>query len=116
MQKLSVLFLSLVVLFLFFAGFYLYYVPANKASLNKYGFLVLEQVEASMQYKLKGNETLYGSYAQRALNRADPAGQHRVVRWLRSITSEATAMDGDLWTNYLAICLRTCSNGRCKQH
>jgi len=85
MQKLSVLFLSLVVLFLFFAGFYLYYVPSNKASLNKYGFLVLEQLEASMQYKLKGNESLYGSYAQRAFNRSDAAGQRHVNRWLRAL-------------------------------
>src|SRR5579872_4290618 len=62
MQKLSVLFLSLVVVFLFFAGFYLYYVPANKAVLNKYGFLVLQQMEASMQYKVKANENLFSNY------------------------------------------------------
>jgi len=93
MQKLSVLFLSLVVLFLFFAGFYLYYVPANRAGLNKYGFLVLEQLESSMQFKLKGNETLYGSYAERALNRTDPAGQRRVSRWLRALGVDSVLRD-----------------------
>jgi hypothetical protein len=93
MQKLSVLFLSLVVLFLFFAGFYLYYVPANRASLNKYGFLVLQQVEAAMQYKLKGNESLYGSYAQHAFNRAEPAGQHRMNRWLRQLGVDSVLRD-----------------------
>lgn len=93
MQKLSVLFLSLVVLFLFFAGFYLYYVPANRASLNKYGFLVLEQLESAIQFKLKGNETLYRSYAQRALNRGDAAGQKRVSHWLRALGVDSVLRD-----------------------
>ncbi|HEY4112200.1 cache domain-containing protein, partial [Puia sp.] len=81
MQKLSVLFLSLVVLFLFFAGFYLYYVPANKANLNRYGFLVLQQLEASMQYKYKANQNLFANYVEPgASGRGN--GFRRAKRWL----------------------------------
>lgn len=84
MQKLSVLFLSLVVLFLFFAGFYLYYVPANKASLNKYGFGVLEQLESSMQYKYRGYDTLFGNYVHAGLA-GDARKRVKVNRLLRNL-------------------------------
>ena len=85
MQKLSVLFLSLVVLFLFFAGFYLYYVPSNKASLNKYGFLVLEQLETSIQYKVKGNVDLFSNYVRTAFGK-EPADRRlgRQTKWLNA--------------------------------
>jgi len=109
MQKLSVLFLSLVVLFLFFAGFYLYYVPSNKASLNKYGFLVLEQLETSIQYKVKGNVDLFSNYVRTAFGK-EPADRRlgRQTRWLnafgvdsvlrpvaQSTPAAAKARDGD---------------------
>jgi hypothetical protein len=85
MQKLSVLFLSLVVLFLFFAGFYLYYVPANKANLNRYAFLVLQQLESSMQYKYKGNQNLFANYVEPGTGsggNGKGTGLHRAKRWL----------------------------------
>ncbi len=68
MRKLSVLFLSLVVLFFFFAGFYLYYVPSNKASVDKYGFLILTQLETALQYKINADVELYSSNLEEAFN------------------------------------------------
>ncbi|GGB23198.1 cache domain-containing protein [Puia dinghuensis] len=95
MQKLSVLFLSLVVLFLFFAGFYLYYVPANKASLNKYGFLVLQQLEASMEYKVKANENLFSNYVEKAFNK-EPGDRHmgRATKWLKALGVDSVMRPG----------------------
>jgi len=61
MRKLGILFLWLVVLFFFFAGFYLFIVPSNKASVNKYGFHILEQLETAIQNKIDADLDTYAN-------------------------------------------------------
>jgi len=61
MRKLGILFLWLVVLFFFFAGFYLFIVPSNKASVNKYGFHILEQLETAIQNKIDADLETYAN-------------------------------------------------------
>ena len=64
MRKLAILFLSLAVIFFFFAGFYLYYVPNNKTSLNNYGFLILHQLENALSYRIEGNVEAFSGNLQ----------------------------------------------------
>ncbi|HVU95422.1 MAG TPA: hypothetical protein VHE34_09365 [Puia sp.] len=61
MRKLGILFLWLVVLFFGFAGFYLFIVPSNKASVNKYGFHILEQLETAIQDKIDADLDTYAN-------------------------------------------------------
>ena len=47
------------VLVLLLAGFFLYVVPTNRARLDKTGFMVLQQIEASMQYSVQEKLSWY---------------------------------------------------------
>ena|GEM_PF-2539087 len=57
----GILFLSLMVLFLFFAGFYGFIIPSNRASVNKYGFHILEQLEKAIQNKIDADLETYAN-------------------------------------------------------
>jgi hypothetical protein len=59
MRKLSILFLALVVVLFFFAGYYLYIIPSNKASVDQYGMLVLEQLETAIEQKIDADIEQY---------------------------------------------------------
>lgn len=61
MRKLSILFLALVVVLFFFAGYYLYVLPANKASVDKYGMLILNQLETAIQNRIDGDIDQYST-------------------------------------------------------
>jgi hypothetical protein len=59
MRKFSFLLLSLIIIAIFFAGFFLYYVPSNKDTQNKYAFLVLQNIESNLESKITANTGLY---------------------------------------------------------
>ena len=61
MSKLGILFVALVVILFFFAGYYLYVVPSNKASVDKYGMLILDQLETAVQNRIDGDIDLYST-------------------------------------------------------
>ena len=56
-------FISLVALLLiFFVSFYYYYVPANKENLNKYAYLVLENIKTNISVKNSVIKEIYPTY------------------------------------------------------
>ena len=85
MRKLGILFLWLVVLFFFFAGFYLFIVPSNKASVNKYGFHILEQLETAIQNKIDADLVTYGSNLEDIFNAGKDSVPERVKRRLNAL-------------------------------
>src|ERR1700733_11511343 len=55
-------FISIVALLVaFFIGFYYYYVPSNKENVNKYAFLILDDIKTSVTSKIENLNSLYGS-------------------------------------------------------
>jgi hypothetical protein len=85
MQKMGILFLSLVVLFFFFAGFYGFVVPANKASVNQYGFHILEQLETAIQNKIDADLEMYASNLEEVFNADRDNVPDRVKRRLNAL-------------------------------
>ncbi len=75
----SILFLWLVVLFFFFAGFYGFIVPSNKASVNKYGFHILEQLETAIQNKIDADLDTYANNLDTLYNATDTI----VPQWVK---------------------------------
>lgn len=61
MNKIGVLFVALVVVLFFFAGYFLYIVPANKASVDKYGMLILGQLETAIQHRIDADIEQYST-------------------------------------------------------
>lgn len=71
---LGVLFLLIVVLFLFFASYYTYYVPANKATTNKYGFTILREIETALHNRVDAEVEVLAGEARKVVDSAWPKG------------------------------------------
>jgi len=59
MHKYGFIFFSLIIIAIFFGGFFLYYVPSNRETENKYGFLVLQNIESGLQMRIAADIELY---------------------------------------------------------
>ena len=68
MRKFGFLFLLLIIVFTFFSVFYLYYVPSNKESLNKYAFLSLHNIQAAIINKIEADKNLFKNNFQNPSN------------------------------------------------
>ena len=66
MRKFGFLFLSLIVIAIFFGGFFLYFVPANKAAQDKYAFLILQNIQSNLHSKIAANIDLYTNHLKKA--------------------------------------------------
>src|ERR1700733_254426 len=64
MRNFGVLFLALIVIFFFFAGFYLFIVPANQSATDKYGVLTLQQLETAIGNKMDADIGKYSAYLE----------------------------------------------------
>lgn len=64
MRKFGILFLVLILIFFFFAGFYLFVVPSNKAATDKYGLLILQQLQTAIQNKMDADIGEYSAYLE----------------------------------------------------
>ncbi|HWB24590.1 MAG TPA: hypothetical protein VG738_03880 [Chitinophagaceae bacterium] len=69
MRKYSFLLLSIVVVLIFFSGFYLYYVPENKKNVDKYAFLLLHDIQSNLQYKIDADAFLLANNTKRAFTK-----------------------------------------------
>ena len=81
----GILFLSLVVLFFFFAGFYGFVVPSNRASVNQYGFHILEQLETAIQNKIDADLEMYASNLEEVYNAGKDSVPERVKLRLNAL-------------------------------
>ena len=75
MRKFGFLFLSLVVIAIFFGGFFLYFIPVNKAAQDKYAFLILQNINSNLHSKIETKIVLYtnrlkDTFEKKALNKS----------------------------------------------
>jgi hypothetical protein len=61
MNKLGILLAALVVILFFFAGYYLFVQPANKVNVDKYGMLILRELEAAIQNRIDADIEQYSA-------------------------------------------------------
>jgi hypothetical protein len=61
MNKLGILFAALVVILFFFAGYYLFILPANKTNVDKYGMLILRELETAIQNRIDADIDQYSA-------------------------------------------------------
>ncbi len=59
MNKLGILLVASVVILFFFAGYYLYVRPANKVNVDKYGMLILRELETAIQHRIDADIEQY---------------------------------------------------------
>jgi hypothetical protein len=72
MRKFGFLFLSLVVIAIFFGGFFLYFIPVNKAAQDKYAFLILQNINSNLHSKIETNIVLYTNRLKKTFEGKSP--------------------------------------------
>jgi hypothetical protein len=88
MRKFGFLFLSLLIVFIFFSGFYLYYVPSNKETQDKYAFLILRNIQSDLEDRIRADIQLYANHLQKAFipgGGLDPAALKDAARRLQTL-------------------------------
>jgi hypothetical protein len=55
MRRFGFIFLSLIILAVFFAGFFLFFIPSNREAQNNYAFLVLQNIETNLRARITTN-------------------------------------------------------------
>ena len=72
MRKFGFLFLSLVVIAIFFGGFFLYFIPVNKAAQDKYAFLILQNINSNLHSRIETKIVLYTNRLKDTFERKVP--------------------------------------------
>jgi hypothetical protein len=85
MRKFGVLFLALIVIGFFFAGFYLFIVPANKSATDKYGLLILQQLQTAIQNKMDADIGEYSAYLEHYYFKPDKPDLGSLGRQLKKL-------------------------------
>ncbi len=55
MRRFGFIFLSLIILAVFFGGFFLFFIPSNREAQNNYAFLVLQNIETNLRARITTN-------------------------------------------------------------
>ncbi len=96
MRKYGFLFLSVIIIAIFFAGFFLYFVPSNKEAQNKYAFLILQNIESNLKSKIRANIELYKSHLKKPF-KGSPGGfkMQQEIRNLRALDVHVISASGN---------------------
>lgn len=83
MRKYGLLLSSLIVLAIFFGGFFLFFIPANREAQNQYGFLILRTIQSDFQSKIDAKGKIFSNNLKNTSAHESDVLQYNNAAWTK---------------------------------
>jgi hypothetical protein len=83
MRKYGLLLSSLIVLAIFFGGFFLFFVPANRETQNQYGFLILRTIQSDFQSKINAKGKIISNNLKNSSEQQSDVLKYNDAAWTK---------------------------------